>query len=151
MLHWVPGHRELVTRWAAGLPAGGWLAFQVPGNFAEPSHTLARALAAEFGVADALLPEDAVATPAGYAALLLDAGLVADVWETTYLHVLPGADPVLDWIRGTALRPVLAALSPADGDALCARLAPDLRAAYPRTPHGTVLPYRRIFAVGHRG
>ncbi len=71
-------------------------------------------------------------------------------WETTYLHVLSGADPVLEWLRGTGLRPVLAALSAADGDRFCAELAAALRAAYPRGAHGTPFPFRRIFAVGHR-
>ncbi|MGI8678349.1 MAG: trans-aconitate 2-methyltransferase [Jatrophihabitans sp.] len=150
MLHWVPGHRALVARWARAVPAGGWLAFQVPGNFDSPSHTLIRALAREFAVEQTVRPRDAVGDPAEYAALLLDAGLLVDAWETTYLHVLPGEDPVLDWVRGTALRPVLAALTAADADEFCRRLAARLRSAYPRGPRGTLLPFRRIFAVGHR-
>jgi trans-aconitate 2-methyltransferase len=94
--------------------------------------------------------DDAVATPAEYAGLLLSAGLVADVWETTYLHVLTGTDPVLEWLRGTGLRPVMAAL-PADRYAeFEAEFAAQLRAAYPATPHGTLFPFRRIFAVGHK-
>lgn len=152
-LQWVPGHRDLLTRWAAGLPEQGWLAFQVPGNFDEPSHALLRSLAASARWADALrgvLRHDAVGEPAEYAALLLDAGLVADVWETTYLHVLAGADPVLEWVRGTGLRPVLAALSPADGREFEADYAQLLREAYPATPHGTVFAFRRIFAVADR-
>ncbi|HEY3261873.1 MAG TPA: methyltransferase domain-containing protein, partial [Pseudonocardiaceae bacterium] len=42
VLHWVPGHAELLGRWAGRLPSGGWLAFQVPGNFTAPSHTIIR-------------------------------------------------------------------------------------------------------------
>lgn len=57
---------------------------------------------------------DSVGATESYAAVLLDAGLVADVWETTYLHVLQGEDPVLEWMRGTGLRPLLAELSPRD-------------------------------------
>lgn len=149
-LQWIPAHRSLVSRWAADLPAGGWLALQVPGNFAAPSHTLIRSLAARWSIEDAVLREDAVGPPAEYAALLLDAGLVVDAWETTYGHVLTGDDPVLEWVRGTALRPVLAALSLADAERFCAELAPQLRSAYPATAHGTLFPFRRIFAVGHR-
>ena len=88
--------------------------------------------------------------PTDYAALLLDAGLRVDAWETSYVHVLPGADPVLEWVRGTGLRPVLGGararrrrrVRGASTPARCARRTR-------RGPHGTVLPFRRIFAVGH--
>jgi trans-aconitate 2-methyltransferase len=161
-LQWVPGHRELLRAWAAALPADGWLAFQVPGNFDAPSHAMMRSLAESPRWApvlgDVLRHHDAVAEPSAYAALLLDAGLAADVWETTYLHLLSGPDPVLEWVRGTGLRPVLAALAEADGTAVPdspsaaefeASYAAQLRAAYPATEHGTVFPFRRIFAVAH--
>ena len=73
-----------------------------------------------------------------YLDLLTAAGLAADVWETTYLHVLTGADPVLGWVRSTALRPVLG--RSLDGDAataFTAEYAAALRAAYPRRDDGT--------------
>ncbi|MFI5038369.1 MAG: trans-aconitate 2-methyltransferase, partial [Solirubrobacterales bacterium] len=70
-------------------------------------------------------------------------------WETTYLQVLPGADPVLEWMRGTALRPVLTELG-ADAPAFEAELARRLREAYPAGEHGTIFPFRRVFAVGQR-
>jgi trans-aconitate 2-methyltransferase len=154
-LQWVPGHREVVRRWAAALRPRGWLAFQVPGNFDSPSHTLMRSLAESPRWRDSLRGvlrhHDAVGTPEEYAGLLLDAGLRADVWETTYVHVLDGDDPVLEWVRGTGLRPVLAALSVADGAAFEAEYAAELQHAYPRGEHGTLFPFRRIFAVGARG
>jgi trans-aconitate 2-methyltransferase len=98
---------------------------------------------------DVLRHTDAVGTPASYAKVLLDAGLDADAWETTYVHVLQGDDPVLEWIRGTGLRPILAALSPSDAEEYSAELAAELRKAYPPGPHGTLFPFRRVFAVGH--
>jgi trans-aconitate 2-methyltransferase len=152
-LQWVPTHRELLTSWAPQLPAGGWLAFQVPGNFDAPSHTLMRALTVSRRWAGALtgvLRPDPVGTPGEYAQLLLAAGLQVDVWETTYLHVLSGPDPVLQWVRGTALRPVMAALPPDEYTEFEAQYAEQLREAYPETEHGTVFPFRRIFAVAHR-
>lgn len=153
-LQWVPGHRELLTRWAAELPAGGWLAFQVPGNFGSPSHVLMRTLAdsPRWGgrLGGVLRHDDAVAEPGEYADLLLAAGLQVDVWETTYVHVLNSEDPVLEWVRGTGLRPVLAALSDADAAEFSAEYGAELRAAYPAGPSGTLFPFRRIFAVARR-
>jgi trans-aconitate 2-methyltransferase len=153
-LQWVPGHRELLGRWSAALPAGGWLAFQVPGNFDAPSHTLMRELAESPRwaplVGDMLRHHDSVGTPSSYARLLLDAGLAVDVWDTTYLHLLSGADPVLEWVRGTGLRPVLAALSAEDAASFEASYAAALREAYPASEHGTLFPFRRIFAVAHK-
>ena len=70
--------------------------------------------------------------------------------QTTYLHVLRGDDPVLGWVRSTVLRPVLARLGEDDAAELTAEYAAALRTAYPRRPDGTtLLPFRRVFAVGH--
>jgi trans-aconitate 2-methyltransferase len=154
VLHWVPGHAELLRRWAGWLARGGELAVQVPGNFRAATHALLAGLCRSpewAGRLDDVAPDaDAVLDPAGYLDALTGAGLAADVWETTYLHVLSGEDPVLQWLRGTGLRPVLAALSPEDGEAFTAELGAELRSAYPATEHGTYFPFRRIFAVASR-
>ncbi len=153
-LQWVPRHQELMAQWASALPSGGCLAVQVPGNFDSPSHALMRRLADDQRWAAKLHGvvhhTDAVGTPESYAKVLLDAGLDADAWETTYIHVLQGKDPVLEWIRGTGLRPILAALSPSDAQEYAAQLAAELGKAYPAGPHGTLFPFRRVFAVGHK-
>lgn len=148
-LQWVDGHESVLRELASGLAPGGWLAVQVPGNVDAASHVLLREIAARW------LPElprrpTTVLDPAGYAALLGGCGLHVDAWETTYLHVLPGPDPVLEWVRGTALRPVLAALAPDRCEAFLAEYGAALRAAYPPGRHGTPLPFRRVFAVGQR-
>jgi trans-aconitate 2-methyltransferase len=150
VLQWVPGHADIVRRWVAELPSGAWIALQVPGNFEGPSHTLVRELVAgawQSRLADVdLRPENAVLTPMGYAELF--DGCVADTWETTYTQVLTGEDPVLEWITGTALRPIKAALSDDEWTAFRADLAPKLREAYPRRPDGrTWFPFRRVFAA----
>jgi trans-aconitate 2-methyltransferase len=155
VLHWVPGHPDLLARWAGWLAPQGSLAVQVPGNFRAPTHALLRELcrsphwAAQVG--DAAPPPDAVLDPAGYVDVLTSAGLRADVWETTYQHVLGGPDPVLAWVRSTVLRPVLAQLGDDDAAELTAEYAAALRSAYPPRPDGTtLLPFRRVFAVGTR-
>jgi trans-aconitate 2-methyltransferase len=155
VLHWVPGHEALLARWAGELVPGGELAVQVPGNFGAPTHTLLADLcrsdrwAAQ--LADATPRADAVLELAGYYDVLTAAGLTADVWETTYLHVLSGPDPVLEWVRSTQLRPLLARLGDDDGAEFTAAYAAALRQAYPQRPDGsTLLPFRRVFAVGAR-
>ncbi|MGY1664784.1 trans-aconitate 2-methyltransferase [Geodermatophilus sp. SYSU D00696] len=155
VLHWVPGHAGLLARWAGYLAPGGRLAVQVPGNHRAPTHRLLADLCAapEWSgrLAAAAPPPEPVLDPAAYLDVLVDAGLTADVWETTYLHVLRGPDPVLTWVRSTVLRPVLARLDDDAAAGLTAAYAAALREAYPVRPDGTtVLPFRRVFAVGSR-
>ncbi|WP_026531786.1 trans-aconitate 2-methyltransferase [Arthrobacter sp. H41] len=153
-LQWVPEHRELLSAWAAAMPAGSWLALQVPGNFGAPSHVLMREHAAtpvwRHLLDGVLRHDDAVGEPSDYLQVLGAAGLGVDAWETTYLQVLQGEDPVLEWVRGTGLRPVLDALSPEQAAEFEEGYAALLRKAYPRADAGTVFPFRRIFAVGHK-
>jgi trans-aconitate 2-methyltransferase len=153
VLQWVRGHLELVPGFASWLAVGGAFAFQVPDNFTEPSHTLLLQLRTSSRWREQL-GEGAdrtagVERPETYLAALQQAGLDADVWQTTYLHVLHGDDPVLEWVKGSALRPVLSILDEADRAEFLADYAAALRAAYPPTSAGTtVFPFRRTFAVG---
>ncbi|MDX3058835.1 trans-aconitate 2-methyltransferase [Streptomyces sp. NE06-03E] len=153
LLQWVPGHTARFPHWLDALAPGGTLAFQVPGNFDAPSHTLMRELAGSPRWHDRLggllRHADAVHSPTAYLDHLTAPGRTVDVWETTYLHLLQGEDPVLDWVKGTGLRPVLDALAddPEARDAFLTEYRDLLRTAYPAGPHGTVFPFRRIFAV----
>ena len=153
-LQWVPEHRELLTRWAGELAPAGWLAFQVPANFDAPSHVLMRELAASAPWRDrlngVLRGGESTAPPLDYLELLSDHGMDVDAWQTEYVHVLDGADPVLEWVRGTGLRPVLSALSPDDGERFATEYAAALREVYPRRAYGTAFPFLRTFVVAHR-
>ncbi|MCK0177286.1 trans-aconitate 2-methyltransferase [Mycolicibacterium sp. F2034L] len=156
-LQWVPEHAELLTRWAAALPPGSWLAFQVPGNFEAPSHEAVRRLTDRDAWREMLhdIPfrvGKVIETPAGYAELLTDAGCTVDAWETTYIHELSGEHPVLDWISGTALRPVKSRLTDQQWHEFRAELIPLLDDAYPARPDGrTFFPFRRVFVVAQVG
>lgn len=153
VLQWIPDHLALLARWAGFLTGGGWLAFQVPGNFDQPSHQALRELAGS-GRWRPLLAgvqfNRQAADPAQYVDLLARAGLEVDAWETTYLHVLHGDDAVLDWYRGTGLRPVIAALPPEQADEFLADYRARMNEAYPAAPYGTVFPFRRVFVVAAR-
>ena len=153
VLQWVPGHLELLPRWVSWLPAGGWIAFQLPGNFDQPSHAVLRELAGSARWRDKLAQAQLnrqAGEPEDYLAVLAGLGLAVDAWETTYLHVLTGPDPVTEWYKGTGLRPVLSVLGPQDAETFLAEYSERVRAAYPAKGYGTVLPFRRVFVVARK-
>jgi trans-aconitate 2-methyltransferase len=150
VLQWVPGHLDVVRQWPGMLAAGGWLAFQVPGNFDQPTHAVLVDLVGSARWAPLLKDVELnrqAADPAEYLDLLASAGCTVDAWETTYLHVLQGADPIVEWYRGTGLRPVLAALEPDQAEQFVADYAERVNQAYPAASYGTILPFRRVFVV----
>jgi trans-aconitate 2-methyltransferase len=155
-LQWVPTHLRLIAEWVEALAPGGTFAMQVPSNFHAPSHRLMREVAQRHTRASELKPPldraDAVARPETYATLLLDHTPHVDVWETTYQQVLPAGQgdphPVLEWVRGTGLRPVLGVLSEGpERDEFIEAYAAELEIAYPRRAHRVLFPFSRIFAV----
>lgn len=158
-LQWVPGHLDLIPTWVEALATGGWFALQVPGNFDAPSHALMREIASRHTRSAELMAAlgmPTVGEPSTYLRLLARLGCVVDAWETTYAHVLDPEgvmeDPVLDWVSGTGLRPVLDLLEDeAELRAFLEPYAEALRDAYPRSPVGVIFPFRRVFAVAHKG
>ncbi|WP_235557677.1 methyltransferase domain-containing protein [Nocardioides sp. Leaf307] len=150
-LQWLPGHLELLPRLVARVRPGGWFAMQVPGNTGEPSHELRRELAAEapYAAHTAGVSSPASHDAVAYLDALVAAGCVdVDAWETTYVHVLTGEDPVFTWVSGTGARPTLQALPDALRPDFEAELRRRLARAYPRRADGSVLlPFRRVFAV----
>ncbi|MFD3549866.1 trans-aconitate 2-methyltransferase [Streptomyces sp. NPDC058655] len=155
-LQWVPNHPASFAAWTNGLRPGGTLAFQVPGNSSAPSHALLARLCDSPRWSARLAGLGAhyvhLCEPAEYLARFTELGCAVDVWETTYHQLLQGPDPVLDWVKGTALRPVLTALGDdrEAADALLTEYRDLLREAYPTGPRGTVFPFRRIFVVARK-
>jgi len=151
-LQWLPDHLDLLPQLVEKVTPGGWFACGVPGNFDEPSHTIRRDLAAQAPYVqhtrDVAVP--ASHPPETYLDRLAGLGLRADVWETTYLHVLGGDDPVFTWVSATGARPTLQALPRGLREQFEAEFRSRLRAAYPARDFGVVLPFRRIFMVAQR-
>ncbi|MDT5038934.1 MAG: trans-aconitate 2-methyltransferase [Micromonosporaceae bacterium] len=160
-LQWVSNHLAALPGWADALRPGGTLAVQVPVSNSLDAMTAFRTTATSprwvdrlGAVAAGIGPQSItpVRPLADYLDVLAGSGLGVNAWETTYLHVLAGTDPVLEWFAGTGLRPYLAALA-ADPDASArfrTEVAERLRVAYPRRDYGTVLPFRRLFVVASR-
>jgi trans-aconitate 2-methyltransferase len=149
-LQWLPDHLDLLPGLVAQVRPGGWFAFQVPGNFDEPSHTLRDEIAGHAPYAEhvAGVAVPSSHDPAVYLEALADLGCRVDAWETTYLHVLTGEDPVFTWVSGTGARPTLQALEPVGlRERFEEEFRSRLREAYPPGPHGVVMPFRRVFVV----
>ena len=136
------------------LASGGVLAIQMPRNFSAPSHTLIAESVRAGRWRDRLEPllrPAPVESPSWYYNLLESPALEVAVWETEYLQVLRGADPVKDWVKGTWLKPLLDALDGPDRADFEADYARRLRVAYPAQPSGvTLFPFRRLFLTACR-
>jgi trans-aconitate 2-methyltransferase len=148
-LHWLPDHAAALPALAAKLAPGGWLAFQVPGEFAGRQvfrevlrRPRWRDKIGELTGAPSIMPD-----VGWYVDFLARGGFEVNAWETVYYHLLPGENAVLEWVKGTMLRPALAALAPEEQQALLAELNVELLRLYPPQPYGTVLPFRRLFVV----
>jgi trans-aconitate 2-methyltransferase len=153
-LHWLDGHEQLLPRLIDALAPGGVLAVQMPRNFAAPSHR-AISEAAEAGPwrerLRSLVRVEPVWAPERYHRLLRPLSARLEVWETEYLHLLEGPDPVFEWVSGTALRPLMSALEEPERAAFGAAVRERLAMAYPRESDGTTLfPFRRLFLVATR-
>lgn len=153
-LHWLPDHDRLFPQLLDMLPPEGTLAVQMPDNFREPSHTLIADLCRSAPWADRLAelaPGTRVAEPAAYIDRLAPHAQALDLWTTTYWQTLTGPRPVLDWVRGSTLTPILAALPEADHTPFLDALQSGYDRAYPKRPDGTTLfPFRRLFIIARR-
>jgi trans-aconitate 2-methyltransferase len=156
-LHWVKDHRHLFPRLVGFLGKGGCLAVQMPLSWGARSHRLMRETLSDGGLGGAPLGTEtlrrAVAKkwvePATvYYDLLASRARNLDIWETEYLQVLSGEDSVLEWVKGTGLRPILNGLAESERDVFLDEYRRRLRKAYPVKPDGrTLYPFRRLFIV----
>lgn len=153
-LHWLGDHDALFPRLFAQVAPGGWLAVQMPRNFGAPSHTSVADAAQDGAWADRIAPMLApppVDEPAAYVRRLAPMAAALDVWETEYLQILEGENPVAEWTKGTWLRPFLDALEEPERSGFEAAYRARVAAAYPKGPDGrTAFPFRRLFLVARR-
>ncbi len=155
-LHWLNGHERLLPHLMAQLAPGGVLAVQMPRQHNAPSHALIDLIANKYPYLPERMKQNPRPAPVGgpgfYYGLLRPIAASLDIWETEYLHVLQGADPVPEFTKSTTLKPVLENLDPADRDAYMQEYRAECRKAYPPRPDGsTLFPFRRIFMVAAKG
>ena len=150
-LHWLDDHDRLLPNLFAALAPQGILAVQMPRNFGARSHTLITETALNGPwrqTLEPLLRPSPVAEPAFYYDILAPRAAHLDIWETEYLQVLDGVNPVKEWTKGTWLLPLLAALEEPERERFETAYAERVAAAYPPRRDGkTLFPFRRMFII----
>lgn len=151
--HWLKPHEEQIQRVAGFVARGGTLAFQAPNQYREASHTIIQDVrnAPEWkSLIGSATSDGYLAEPNWYLHTLREMGFTPRVWETIYYQVLEGDNAALEWVKGTALRGVLAKLDLEQQKRFLEQCAEKFSAAYPKTNGGTLFPYRRMFVVAKR-
>jgi trans-aconitate 2-methyltransferase len=156
VLQWVPDHARVLPALLAELAPGGWLAVQIPVNTQEPAHLLMREVAAQGPWAARLAQSDVWRDPPlpadWYFRVLREAGATVDIWRTTYHHQLAGGPrAVVEWFKGSALRPLLKVLDAAEQAQFLEHYERALAGVYTQLADGTVLlPFPRLFFIAQR-
>jgi trans-aconitate 2-methyltransferase len=159
LLQWLPDHARLVPALLEQLRPGGVLAVQMPINFEEPSHRLMRETEPDSSTPFASWVErlravrelHRVGAPEFYYDLLAPHAARVDIWQTNYQHVMPDASAIVEWVKGTGLRPYLAALPEAERAHYLERYTAGIEHAYPARADGRRLfKFPRLFVVATR-
>ena len=155
VFQWVPDHPAVLQRLLKALPGGGVLAVQMPDNTDEPALALMRVVGADGPWAPALAKANAarddLPRPGSYYDLLRPLAARLDVWHIVYNHVMAGPDAIVEWFKGSALRPFLSALDGAMRDAFVTAYTAEIAKAYPPRYDGKVLlRFPRLFIVAVR-
>ena len=153
-LHWLPNHAALFPSIMEKVTPGGMLAVQMPRNFLAPSHVLIGETALNGpwrSKVEHLVTPPPVEAPAYYHGLLAPMSANIDIWETEYLQVLEGENPVKEWTKGTWLTRYLDILQGDEKAAFEAAYGMRVAKAYPKNAAGqTLFPFRRLFMVAQR-
>ena len=151
VLQWLPDHATLLPQLVDRLAPGGTLAIQMPDNLEEPAHRVMRSVAGPALMRSAGGQRGTMETADDYYRILKAVCSRVDVWRSTYFHVLDGTDAIVEWFKGSGLRPYLQALDAAGQADFLARYRTEIAAAYAVQPDGTVLlPFPRLFLVATR-
>lgn len=147
-LQWVPDHAALIPALMGKLNEKGVLAVQIPMNGEEPLFKIISEVAAEpqWGLQSARLQPNETLMPADYFNILAACSSSFDMWETKYYHILADHKALVDWVKGTRIRPYLECLDKANKAAFEHEILERARAVYPVQNNGeVVLGFRRFF------
>lgn len=153
-LQWVGDHSALFTKLLEHLKPGGVFAFQMPNNFQQPSHRQLL-ISARSGAwrkkLEPILPINPVLTPENYYQILSSETKIQDIWQTTYYSILSGKNPVVEWVKGSFMRPLLNALEEPERSEFLADYIDRISKSYIPDEKGlTVFPFQRLFIVAQK-
>ena len=152
VFQWVPDHLAVLDRLMDALKPGGVLALQVPDNLNEPGERCAREVSLlepfRASLAGFAPQRETIHAPSVYFSRLAPKAARVDVWHTIYNHPLADAAAIVEWVKGTGLRPYLDAVGAPQQDAFLAAYQGRIAAAYPPMPDGRVLfRFPRLFIL----
>lgn len=154
VFQWVPDHATLLPCLAGMLGPQGVLAVQMPIHMNTPAQKAILDVTQRerwrTTLAGVGLQPGCVKPTAWYVEKLLDLGFQVEAWETTYMHLLPGDNPVLEWMKGTALRPLLDCLTPKEKEEFLKDVGAELPGTYPAIGGLTLFPFPRLFFIASR-
>lgn len=151
-LQWVLAHENVFPRLFDALAPGGVLAVQMPDNLTEPTHLLMEETA-HAGPWKAAFEAQSVRRqplppPSTYYSRLIGKAARVDIWHTAYNHPMADAAAIVEWVKGTGLRPYLDHAGAEHRDAFLADYLGRVEKAYPKMSDGRVLlRFPRIFTV----
>jgi trans-aconitate 2-methyltransferase len=155
IFQWVPEHLRHLQRLLGTLPSGGVLAIQMPDNLDEPSHVMMREVAHagpwRQTLGDTARLRDLLPKPGAYYDALRPLSSRIDIWHTIYNHVLDDAAEIVEWVKGTGLRPFVDPLEPAERKEFLREYTARIAAAYlPQADGKVLLRFPRLFVVAVR-
>jgi len=153
-LQWVPEHRKLLPSLFSMLRKGGVLAVQIPMNFDEPIHQIIGKTAASPEWSGKFnTPRIFYTLSEGeYFDILSELTDDFEIWRTTYFHRMPSIDSIIEWYKGTGLRPYLGILSDSDKEKFLAEIRARLEEEYPAQKNGEIIfRFPRFFFIARKG
>lgn len=140
-IQWVPDHKKLIPKMMSILKDGGILAVQIPMNYKEPIHMIISEVVSSAKWKDKFSQPRIFynLTQSDYFDLLSDISSDFSIWETSYCHIMPSHDSIMEWYKGTGLRPYLSALNETDAKNFESEIYSKVVKAYPAQSNGEII------------
>lgn len=152
-LQWIPDHSTLLPYLMSKLNDGGTLAVQIPMNTKEPLFQIIDQVAksGKYDFSNVIFETNETMEPQEYYDILNECASDFRIWETVYYHNMPDCEAMLDWVKGTRLRPYLDALNEDRQAEFLDEILREAQNTYKKTASGEViLKFRRFFFVAEK-
>ncbi len=153
-LHWLDNHKELFPKLLENIAPGGTIAVQMPRNWQASSHSSINEVIVEGPWKELLEPEIVLEPshkPDVYYNLLAPVTENIMIWETEYIQVLQGENPVAEFVKGSWLQRFLQLLEEPFRTEFEMSYSEKILNAYPKQADGkTLFPFKRLFIVAQK-